>query len=170
MKCHGMGTKNLHWPEINPPRILWIEGSPGPHEVEGYHELSHIGQLTNLYQKKGKGRPLNKCLTSFSVTGNRGKEACGSPNGHLMKQTRGRCPHILALANTRIALRAWREDSSDITRILLTTIAGPLARQGARMGDTIILCTRILLTAQDLHSKRIDHGGSSGVRSTRGGR
>ena len=90
---------------------------------------------------------------------NYGKEACGFPSGRLEEQTRGRCPHILALANTRIALQAWREDSGDITRILLTVVADPLARQGARMSNTITLCTRILLTAQDLHSKRIDHGG-----------
>ena len=97
---------------------------------------------------------------------NYGKEAYGFPGGRLEEQTRGRCPYILALANTRTALQAWREDSGDIIRILLTAIAGPLARQGARMSDTITLCTRILLTIQDLHSKRIDHGGSSGVGST----
>ena len=51
-------------------------------------------------------------------------------------------------------MRAWREDSGDITRILLTAIADPLARQDARMSDTITLCTRILLTTQDLHSKK----------------
>ena len=77
------------------------------------------------------------------------------------------CSHILALANTRIALRAWREDSDDITRILLTTVADPLARQGAKMSDTITLCTRILLTTQDPHSKELDHGGSGGARGTR---
>ena len=60
-----MGSKNLHWSEINPPRLLWIEGSPGPHEAEGYHESSHIGQLANLYQKKEEGRPLNRRLTNF---------------------------------------------------------------------------------------------------------
>ena len=65
-------------------------------------------------------------------------------------------------------MRAWREDPGDITRILLTTVADSLARQGAKMGDTITLCTRILLTAQDLHSKEIDHGGSDEVRSTQG--
>ena len=58
-----------------------------------------------------------------------GEEAGSFPGGHLEKQTRGRCPHILALANTRTALRAWREDSGDITRILLTVVADPLARQ-----------------------------------------
>ena len=78
------------------------------------------------------------------------------------------CPHILVLANTRTALQAWREDSGDITRILLTMVADPLARQGAKMSDTITLCTRILLTTQDLHSK--DHGGSGGARGTRGRR
>ena len=120
-----------------------------------------------LYQEKGKGRPLDKHLTSFSVIGNCGKETCGSPSGRLMKQTRGRCPHILALANTRTALRVWREDSVDFTRILLTAIADPLAQQGARMSDTITLCTRILLTAQDLYCKEISHGGSNRVGSTR---
>jgi len=98
------------------------------------------------------------------------KEACGFPGWHLVEQTREMCPHILALANTRTTLRIWREDSGDITRILLTAIADPLARQGARMSDTITLCTRVLLTAQDLHSKRIDHGGSNGVGGTRGDR
>ena len=51
--------------KLTPPRLLWIEGSPGPHEAKSYHELSHIGQLANLYQRKGKGRPLNRRLTSF---------------------------------------------------------------------------------------------------------
>ena len=77
-----------------------------------------------------------------------------------MEQTRERCPHILALANTRTDLRSGREDSGDITRILLTAVADPLARQGAKMSDTITLCTRILLTTQNLHGKKIDHGGS----------
>ena len=95
--------------------------------------------------------------------GNCGKEVYGFPDGHLMERTRGMCPRILALANTRIALRSWREDSGDITRILLTAVADPLARQGARMSDTITLCTRILLTTQDLHSKRMDHGGSTPI-------
>ena len=104
------------------------------------------------------------------MTGNYGKEACGSPSGRLMEQMRGRCPHILALANTRTALRAWREDSGDITTILLTAIVDPLARQGARMSDTITLCTRILLIAQDCYSRRIDHGGCNRVRSARGDR
>ena len=85
-----------------------------------------------------------------------------------MEQIRGRGPHILALANTRIALRAWREDLGDIIRILLTVVADPLARQGARMSDTITLCTRILLTTQDLHSKRMDHGGSGEARAREG--
>ena len=117
----------------------------------------------------GKGeRPPNRCPTDFLV--NYGKEACGFHGGHLVERTRGRCPHILALTNTRIALRAWREDLGDITRILLTAVADPLARQGARMSDTITLCTRILLTTQDLHGKKIDHGGSSGVSGTRGSR
>ena len=101
---------------------------------------------------------------------NYGKEACGFLGGRLEEQTRGTCPHILALANTRTALRAWREDPGDITRILLIVVVDSLARQDAKMGDTITLCTRILLTAQDLQSKRIDHGGSSGVGSTRRGR
>ena len=76
-----------------------------------------------------------------------GKKLVAFPNGHLVEQTRGKCPRILALANTRIVLRAWREDLGDITRILLTIVADSLARQGAKMGDTITLCTRILLTA-----------------------
>ena len=85
-----------------------------------------------------------------------------------MEKTRGRCPHILALANTRTALRTWREDSGDITRILLTAVANPLARQGSKMSDTITLCTRILLTTQDPRNKELDHGGSGGARGTRG--
>ena len=92
---------------------------------------------------------------------NYGKEAYGFPDGHLMEQTRERCPHILALANTRTALRSGREGSGNITRILLTAVADPLARQGAKMSDTITLCTRILLTTQEL-----DHGGSSRARGT----
>ena len=120
--------------------------------------------------EKGRSRLPNGCLAGFSVIGNCEKEACGSPSRRLMKQTRGRCPHILALANTRTALRAWREDSGDITTILLTAIVDPLARQGARMSDTITLGIIILLTAQDLYSKRIDHGGSGGARRTREGR
>ena len=106
----------------------------------------------------------------FRWLGNRGKEVCGFLDGHLMKRTRGRWPHILALANTRIALRAWREHSGDTTRILLTVVADPLAREGAKMSDTITLCTRILLTTQDPHSKELDHGGLGGVRGTRGSR
>ena len=82
------------------------------------------------------------------ISQSRWKEACGFPGGHLIKQTRGKCPRILAFANTRTALRAWREDPGDITRILLTAVADSLARQGAKMGDTIALCTRILLAAQ----------------------
>ena len=89
------------------------------------------------------------------------------PDGQLVEQTRGKCPRILALANTRTALRAWREDRGDITRILLTAIADPLARQGAKMSDTITLCTRILLTTQDPYRKGLDHGGSGGARGTR---
>ena len=99
-------------------------------------------------------------------SGNYGEEAGSFPDGRLAEQTRERCPHILSLANTRIALRAWRDDSGDITRILLTAMVGILAQRGARMSDTITLCTRILLTAQDLNSKRIDHGGSSGIGNT----
>ena len=86
--------------------------------------------------------------------GNCEKEAYGSPSGRLMKQTRGKCPHILALANTRTALRAWREDSGGITKLLLAAIADPLAQQDARMSDTIALYIRILLATQNLHSKR----------------
>ena len=85
-----------------------------------------------------------------------------------MKQTRGRCPHILALARTRTALRAWREDSGGITRLLLVAMADSLAQQGARMSDTITLYTRILLATQDLHSKKMDHGGSDKVRAGEG--
>ena len=85
-----------------------------------------------------------------------------------MERTRERCPHILALANTRTALRAWREDLGDITRILLTVVADPLAQQGDKMSDTITLCTRILLTTQDLHGKELNHGGCGGARGTRG--
>ena len=92
-----------------------------------------IGPLIKLCQKRGKVARLN--------------EACGFPSGRLEEQTRGRCPHILALTNTRTALRAWREDSGDITRILLTAMAGLLAQQGARISDAITLCTRILLAA-----------------------
>ena len=47
------------------------------------------------------------------------------------------------------------EDSGGITRLLLAIIADSLARQGARMSDTITLHTRILLTTQDLYSKRL---------------
>jgi len=118
---------------------------------------------------KRESCPLNRRLVSFLVIGNCGKEACGSPSRRLVKQTRERCPHILTLANTRTTLRAWREDSGgDITRLLLAAIADPLARQGARMSDTVTLCTRILLTTQDPHSKELDHGGSSGAKGTRG--
>ena len=99
-----------------------------------------------------------------------GKKACGFLSERLEEQTRGRYPHILAFANTRIALRAWKQDSSDIKRILLTAIAGLLAQRGARISDTITLCTRILLTAQDLYRREIGHGGSSGVGSTQGNR
>ena len=113
--------------------------------------------------------PIKRC-SFYRWLGNRGKEVYGFPDGHLMKQTRGRCPHILALANTRIALWAWREDLGDITRILLTAVADPLARQGAKMSDTITLRTRILLTTQDPHSKELDHGGSDGAWGTRGSR
>jgi hypothetical protein len=88
----------------------------------------------------------------------------------LIEQTRGKHPRILAFANTRTALRAWRENPGDITRILLAAVADSLARQGAKMGDTIALYTRILLTAQDLHGKRMDHGGSGGTRGTLGSR
>ena len=85
-----------------------------------------------------------------------------------MERTRGRCPHILALANTRTALQAWREDSGGITRLLLAAITDSLAKQGARMSDTITLCTRILLTTQDLHNKGMNHGGSGEVRAQEG--
>ena len=154
-------SKDLHWPVINPPRPLWIEGSSNPHRAESHHEPSHIGPLIKLCQRRGKVACLTDTQLISQWLGNHWKEACGFPNGHLIEQTRGRCPHILALANTRIALRAWREDPGDITRILLTIVNDSLARQDAKMGDTITLCTRILLATRDLHSKRIDHGGSS---------
>jgi len=165
-----MDTKNLHWPEINPPKLLWIEGSLDPHKAKGHDELSHIGPLIKLCQRRGKAACLTDAQLISQWLENYGKEVCGFPDGHLMKRTRGRCPHILALANTRTALRAWREDSGDITRILLTAVADPLARQGTKMSDTITLCTRILLTTQDLHGKKIDHGGSGRVRGTWGSR
>ena len=59
-------------------------------------------------------------------------------------------------------------NSGDVTRILLTAVADPLAQQGTEMRDTITLCTRILLTTQDPHSKELNHGGSGGARGTRG--
>ena len=61
---------------------------------------------------------------------------------------------------------SMREDSDDITRILLTAVADPLARQSAEMSNTIILCTKILLTTQDPRSKELDHGGSGGAKGT----
>ena len=67
-------------------------------------------------------------------------------------------------------MRAWKENSGDITRILLTVKAGLLAQRDAKMSDTVTLYTRILLAARDLDSKEIDHGGSSGVENTQGGR
>ena len=155
-KYRGTDTMNLPWPEINPPGLLWIEGSSDPHKAETHREPSHIGPLIKLCQRRGKVARL--------------KGACGFPGGRLEEQARGKCPHILALANTRTALRAWREDSGDITRILLAAVADPLARQGVKMSDTITLCIRILLTTQDLHGRKIDHGGSGGVRGTRGNR
>ena len=79
------------------------------------------------------------------ISQSRWKEACGFPGGHLIKQTRRKCPRIFAFADTRTALRAWREDPGDITRILLTAVDDSLARQGAKMRDTIALCIRILL-------------------------
>ena len=87
-----------------------------------------------------------------------------------MKQTRGRCPHILALARTRTALRAWREDSGGITRLLLAAIADPLARQDARMSDTIALYTRILQATQNLHSERWTMEGPTKSELERAGR
>ena len=155
---------------INLLRLLWIEGSLDPHKAEGHHKPSHISPLMKLCQRTGKTACLTDAQLICRWLGNYGKEAYGFPDGHLMEQTRGRCPHILALANTRTALRAWTEDPGDVTRVLLTAVVDSLTWQGAKMSDTITLCTRILLTAQDLHSKSIDHGGSSGVESTRGGR
>ena len=58
----------------------------------------------------------------------------------------------------------------DVIRILLTVVADPLTRQGAEMSDTITLCTRILLTAEDPHSKELDHGGSGRAKGTQGGK
>ena len=120
--------------------------------------------------RKGKAAWLADTHRFLGDWGSRWKEACGSPDRHLMEQTREKCPHILALANTRTTLRAWWEDAGNITRLLLAVAADSLARQGARMSYTITLRTRILLTAQDLHSKGINHGGSSGIRDTRGSR
>ena len=162
-----MDTKDLHWSAINPPRLLWIKGSLNPYKAEGHHKPSHVDPLKNYARRREKAAYLTDAQLISRWLGNYGKEACGFPDGHLMKQTRGRCPHILALANTRTALRAWREDSGDITRILLTTMIGLLAQRGARKSDTITLCTRILLAAQDLHNKRADHGGAGGTRGTR---
>ena len=99
-----------------------------------------------------------------------GKKSMVSPDEHLIEWTRERCPHILTLANTRTALRLWWENSGGVIRILLTTAANPLARQGAKMSNTITLCTRILLTTQDPHSKEFDHGGSSRAKGTQGGK
>ena len=110
--------------------------------AESHHRPSHIGPLITIGKEKA-AYLTNAQLISQS----RWKEACGFLDRHLIEQARGKCPCILALANTRTALRAWREDPGDITRILLTTVADSLARQGAKMGDTITLCTRILLTA-----------------------
>ena len=158
---------------INPLRLLWIEGSLNPHKVEGHHGPSHIDPLIEVASGERKGRLLKRCPYIQPISrwlGNHGKEVCGFPNEHLIKRTRERCPHILALANTRTALCWWWENSDDITRILLTTAADPLARQGAEMSDTIALCTRILLTTQDPHSKELDHGGSSRAKGTRGGK
>ena len=45
---------------INPPRLLWIEGSLDPQKAEGHHEPSHIGPLIKLHQEKGKGRLLKQ--------------------------------------------------------------------------------------------------------------
>ena len=162
--------KFLHWPEINLSRLLWIEGSPSPHKAKGRCEMNWHWPIDKIVPKKRKIARLACAQPISRQSRNYGKEACGFPNGRLVEQTRERCPHILALANTRTALRAWWEDIGDITRLLLAAVADPLARQGARMSDTITLCTRILLIAQDLHSRRIDHGGSGGVRSTWGGR
>ena len=38
------------------------------------------------------------------------------------------------------------------------------------MSDTIALCTIILLTTQNPHSKELDHGGSGRAKGTRGGK
>ena len=80
------------------------------------------------------------------------------------------CPHILTLTNIRTALRSWWENSGDVTRILLTAVPDPLAWQGTEMSDIITLCTRILLTTQDPHSKELDHGESGKAKGTRGGK
>ena len=49
---------------------------------------------------------------------------------------------VQSIPSSRRLVVEWREDSADITRILLTTVADPLARQGAKMSDTITLCTK----------------------------
>jgi len=83
------------------------------------------------------------------------------------EQTRGRCPRIHALANIGIALY-WRwEDLSDVTRILLATMADSLSWQGAKMDDTITLITRILLATKGFYSVVLIHGGSSGGEDAR---
>ena len=119
-----MDTKDLHWPAISPPRFLWIEGSLNPHRAESHHKPSHIGPLIKLRQRREKATCL---IDAQLISQSRCKEACGFPDGHLIEQIRGKCPRILALANTRTALRAWREDLGDITRILLTAVADSLA-------------------------------------------
>ena len=135
--------------------------------AEDHHKPSYIGPLIRLCQRKGKAAWLVDTQLISLWLGKRWKEACGFPDRHLMEQTREKCPHILALANIRIALRAWWEDAGDITRLLLAATADSFARQGAIMSDTITLHTRILLTTQDLYCKEISHGGSSGVGNTR---
>ena len=145
---------------FGPLRLCWIEGSLDPHKAEGHHGPSHIGPLIEVASGERKGRLLKRCPYIQLI----------SRHEHLIEWTRGRCPHIWTLINTRTTLCWWWENSGDITRILLTTAADPLARQGAEMSDTIALCTRILLTTQDPHSKELDHGGSSRAKGTREGK
>jgi len=44
----------IHWPEINPPKLLWIEGSPDLHKAKIHCEPSHIGPSIKLYHRRRK--------------------------------------------------------------------------------------------------------------------
>ena len=170
---------SLDWRESRSPqgqRSSWTESYwPADRSASGERKgrllkrCPYMQPVSRWLGNNGKESRLLKEPNSRWL-GNHGKEVCGFPDGHLIKQTRERCSHILALANTRTALRSWWENSGDVTRILLTAVADPLARQGAKMSDTITLCTRILLTTQDPHSEGLDHGGSSRAKGTRGGK